>query len=322
MKGPVLLVPGFTMVAESFNPPTVETGLVQYLSAKGFDVWLLDYRASPAVPAVWTSFTLDDIARRDYPAAVRVVYERTGGKKVQIVAHCVGSVSLFMSLLDGQLEGWVRSVVCSQSTAYFEMARFTEAKSGAYLAALLKYLGVRHISASFDPRAWDDWLVDQILKLYPTHERCNNPVCRRILFIFHEIYRHEQLNAETHDALWLWFGTSSIAALRHLTLMVRTGYVVDAEGQDVYLCHDDPDRHQRQLRRLRLPISFMHGELNHAFLPGSTLNTYRRLRAVNGRRWYRWKRFKGYAHFDCFAGRSAAGYVFPWIVKQLENPPR
>src|SRR5439155_22560374 len=113
LRGPVLLVPGFTTTASSFDTPTVETSLVGYLWREGFDVWLLDYRASPAFLAAWKPFTIDDIALRDYPAAVRAVHKETG-QKVQIVAHCVGSISLFMSLLEGQVQEHVTSVVASQ----------------------------------------------------------------------------------------------------------------------------------------------------------------------------------------------------------------
>jgi hypothetical protein len=97
----VLLVPGFTTVADSFDTPTVEENLVQFLCAKGFDVWLLDYRASPALEPAWTQFTIDDIARHDYPTAVQAVCKATGVPQIQIVAHCVGSISLFMSRLAG-----------------------------------------------------------------------------------------------------------------------------------------------------------------------------------------------------------------------------
>ncbi len=320
-EGPVMLVPGFGITAASFDTPTVETNLVRYLCERHFDVWLLDYRGSPAVPAAWTSFSIDDIARRDYPAAVQKVLECTNRNQVKIVAHCFGSVSLFMSLLDGQLEDLVHSVVASQIAAHPVAALATKVKSGLYLPTLLQLLGVRDVSASFNPRAWWDWIFDHLLKLYPTRERCNNPICRRLLFFFHEIYRHEQLNTETHDALWQWVGVSSMDALKHLSLIVRTGHVVDAEGQDLYLRHDDPDRHREQLRRLALPISFMHGKLNHVFPPEATILTREALSKVNDPRWYRREEFPGYNHFDCFVGRSAARDVFPWILTQLRDPP-
>jgi cholesterol oxidase len=310
--GPVMLVPGFTTVASSFDTPTVDKNLVQFLCEHGWDVWLFDYRASPAFPPAWTAFTIDDIARRDYPAGVQEVLSRTGAAQVQIVAHCVGSISLFMSLLDGRLDGLVRSVVSSQVAAHIVAAKATEVKSGAFLAAVIRRFGVQQISASFDARRWGDWLTDQVLKLYPTHERCNNPVCRRLLFIFHEIYRHEQLNSETHDAVYEWFGTSSMDALQHLSLIVRTGHIVDAEGQDVYLRHLD---------RLRLPISFMHGALNRVFPPEATRLTFDALCNAFGARRYRRKEFEGYNHMDCFIGRTAWRDVYPWILEQLENPP-
>jgi cholesterol oxidase len=318
-RGPVLLVPGFTTVAASFDTPTVNRNLVQFLCDAGFDVWLLDYRASPAFEPAWSAFTIDDIARRDYPAAVRAVCKATGSPQVQIVAHCVGSISLFMSLLDGQLDGLVRSVVASQVSAHVKVARFTEAKSGLYLGSLLRLLGVTHISASFNPRKWSDWSIDQILKLYPTKERCNNPVCRRLLFMFHEIYRHKNLNSETHDAIHEWFGVSSMSALKHLALMVRTGHVVDAEGLDVYLHCEDPIRYRASLDRLCLPISFMYGKHNRAFLPAATQTLYEELRELHGQHLYDWKEFKDYGHFDCFIGRDADQVVFRWIHDQLER---
>jgi len=316
-RGPVLLVPGFTTVAASFDTPTVRRNLVQFLRDEGFDVWLLDYRASPAFEPAWSQFTIDDIARRDYPQAVRKVCEVTKSRQIQIVAHCVGSISLFMSLLSGELDGLVRSVVASQVSAYVRVARFTEAKAGLYLGSLLRFLGVKHISASFNPRRWSDWTIDQFLKLYPTKERCSNPVCRRLLFIFHEIYRHTNLNSETHDAIYEWFGVSSMSALKHLSLMVRTGHVVDAEGQEVYLHCDDPVRHEASLDRLEIPISFMYGKHNGAFLPTATRTLYEELCGRYGPDRYEWREFEDYGHFDCFIGREADQIIFPWIRDQL-----
>jgi cholesterol oxidase len=113
-----------------------------------------------------------------------------------------------------------------------------------------------------------------------------------------------------------------MAALRHLSLMVRTGYVVDAEGQDVYLRYDDPARHRQQLKRLKLPISFMYGARNRGFLPEATQTIYEELCRANGPEWYRWQPFDEYGHLDCFIGKNTAQDIFPWIVRQLQNPPQ
>ena len=111
-KGPVMMSPGFGVSTMSFSTDTIDTNLPEYLYANGYDVWLFDYRASPDLPSAATLFSLDDIARKDYPAAVAKVREVSGASSVQMVAHCVGSMTFLMAMMAG-LEG-VRSAICSQ----------------------------------------------------------------------------------------------------------------------------------------------------------------------------------------------------------------
>ena len=69
-KGPLVLAPGYGNAARAFAIDTVPKNWVQYLGEHGYDVWLLDYRASPDLPSSFTQFTVDDIAMRDWPAAI------------------------------------------------------------------------------------------------------------------------------------------------------------------------------------------------------------------------------------------------------------
>ena len=69
-KGPLVLAPGYGNAARAFTVDTVPKNWVQYLGEHGWDVWLFDYRASPDLPSSYTQFTVDDIALRDWPAAV------------------------------------------------------------------------------------------------------------------------------------------------------------------------------------------------------------------------------------------------------------
>jgi cholesterol oxidase len=310
-KGPVLLSPGFGVAASSFRTDTVRTNLVDYLCANRYDVWLLDYRASPAYPEAREPFTIDDIARRDYPAVVRKILACTGKTDIQAIVHCVGSLSFFMSLLSDSLpRGCVRSVIASQLGAHPITPAWNELKVALRLSTLLRLFGVTTMTTHFNPRRWSDWTIDEILRLYPTRERCNNPVCRRILFIFGESYRHAQLNTETHDAIGRWFGDLNLRAMGHLSRMVRAGHVVDAEGQNVYLPH---------VRRLALPISFMHGTLNQEFLPQSTQETFQWLCRHNDPGLYRRQCFAGYGHMDCFVGKRAAADIYGWIRCELDR---
>ena len=69
-KGPVLLSHGLGVSSLIFTIDTIDTNLVEYLFAQGYDIWLLDFRASIRLPAARSMFTGDDIAKYDYPAAV------------------------------------------------------------------------------------------------------------------------------------------------------------------------------------------------------------------------------------------------------------
>src|SRR4051812_19710670 len=50
-KGPVILAHAFGTSSLLYLIDTIETNLTEYLVAHGYDVWVLDYRASAALPA-------------------------------------------------------------------------------------------------------------------------------------------------------------------------------------------------------------------------------------------------------------------------------
>src|SRR6478609_252891 len=82
-KGPLVLAPGYGNAARAFAIDTVAQNWVGYLGEHGYDVWLFDYRASPDLPASFTQFTVDDIALRDWPAAIETVRRESGQNTVQ-----------------------------------------------------------------------------------------------------------------------------------------------------------------------------------------------------------------------------------------------
>lgn len=318
-RGPVILSPGFGMSSLCFAIPTIETNLLEHLYAHRYDVWLFDYRASPDLPTAGMAFTVDDIARRDYPAAVRHVLAESAPPdgKVQLVVHCVGSLSLLMALCAGELPGKIRSVVCSQLGLHPVAPPLNQLKAGLYMATLLHAAGLRRLDSDYDERRWGHWLLDRLLRFYPSRERCNNPVCRRIFFILGESFRHAQLNTATHEAIRDMFGVTSLRALRHLARMLREQRAVDGQGDDLYLPHLD---------RLGIPILFLHGALNEEFSPGGTCRTVQALRALEGQRpgaaggsRYEYELIAGYGHLDCIIGRRAARDVFPLITAHLDR---
>ena len=314
-RGPVILAPGFTVKASSFAIDTVETNLVEFLCANHYDVWLFDYRASPDSGSPIKPFNIDDIASVDWPAAVKHVLDITGAPGVQVMAHCVGSMSLLMALLKGM--SGVRSVISSALTlnpvtnwlSYLkvdlDVVRLMEASS------LFEH-GFNVIPGQPGVDTMFDHTVDVVAWNIPVPEgeQCKNPVCRRIFSIFGPSYTHAQLNEATHNAMMDMFGLIAIPPFEQLALIMQREQVVDAQGGDSY-CRPE------QLARLALPISFITGALNQIFDPETIARTQQWLSRVNGPQHYDMHVFEDYAHMDMFIGRNAARDVFPHLLDRL-----
>lgn len=310
-KGPVILSHGVGVSSLIFRIDTIQTNLVEYLTACGFDVWALDYRASTEVPASRFPSTADDVARYDYPAAVAKVCKVTGAESVQVVAHCYGSISFCMAMLRGLPR--VRAAVCSQVALHPIGPSLTRLKCGLYIPDVLHKLGVKSLSAYVDAHAdWAARLYDTMLKLYPVPaaQRCSSAVCHRITFMYSEAYEHARLNEATHGALHELFGMTNMKAFEHLARLVRAQRLVTAKGRDAYMPNLD---------RLRIPITFIHGAQNRCFVPESTHQSWLLLRSANGAEGYDRVVLPRYGHSDSIFGKDAAIDVYPHIARALEK---
>lgn len=311
VKGPVMLSHGLGVSSKIFSLDTIQTNLLEYLYAYGYDVWLLDYRISTELPTSNQQWTADVIAKYDYPAAINYIRETTGAESIQVVAHCYGSITFMMSMLSG-LQG-VRSAVCSQIATHIKVPLMTKIKTGIYMPTFLKKLGISSLTAYVDSNAdWEDRLFNKLLKLYPKEleEYCKNPVCHRITFMYGPLYEHDKLNTLTHNTLHETFGIANIEALQHLALMVREGKIVDQRGENTYIAN---------INRLAIPITFIHGEENKCFLPESTKYTFRLLKERFSNTQYRYHLIPNYGHIDCIFGKNAANDVYPYILEHLEG---
>ncbi|MDX1494728.1 MAG: GMC oxidoreductase [Longimicrobiales bacterium] len=361
LKGPVILAPGFGTSTIAFTISTNDRNgqrrsFADYLVSEGYDVWLFDYRASELSSASGTQFTLDDIAAYDWPAAVEAVLrirqeeDRQDGRaltrSVQILGHCVGSLSLLMSLLAGHLHGGVRSVVCSQSLTHIDQPLVNRVKARLRLASLLHLIGGwPTYNPDFDVRSsWMSRMIDVPLRLMPW-ERCRNPVCRRIQFLYGSVNKHEQLNAATHDAMHEMFNEANKTTFEHLSDMILAGHLVSADGQEAYIT-------PQGAARMRLPIGLLQGEANPIFRPRGLEWSYRWLTETpppdalpHGLTWgtsaadadgglVRKIVLRGrkvgedrtspdrYGHMDCFIGRDCWSETFPEILDELQRGDR
>lgn len=311
-KGPVILSHGLGVSSTIFSTDTLDTNLLEYLVAHGYDVWLLDYRVSIELPSSQHPATADEVAKYDYPAAVTKVLEVTGKASVQMVVHCFGATTWTMSMLGGHLEN-VRSAVVSQVSTHIKVPLLSKIKTGLYVPELLDRLGVDSLTAYIDKESnWQEKLLDKALKFYPIQkeEQCKNPVCRRVTFLYGHLYEHDQLNGITHDNLHELYGVANMRSLEHLATMTRQGHIVDADGNDCYLPH---------LERMSLPITFIVGDENECFVPESLNKTYQVLRDKNGAALYNIHQIPDYGHIDCIHGKDAYKDVYPHILAHLEE---
>ena len=176
-------------------------------------------------------------------------------------------------------------------------------------------MGIDSLTARSDKSAkWYERLFDEALKLQPVEweERNTDPVHQRITFLYGTLYELDQLNEATFRSLHEMFGVATISAFEHLTLLIRKGKLVKADGTDGYLTDVG-------IERLNLPITFIHGEENACFEPESTKKTIRMLRERFRRSQYRRHEIPNYGHIDCIFGRNAHRDVFPHILSHLEE---
>ncbi len=316
-RGPLVLAPGFSVRASSFATPTVDENLTESLVAQGYDVWLFDYRASADAGNDTEhppEFTIDDIARYDWPAAVAKIRAVTGVDSVQALAHCVGSMSLLM----GIGAGWVthvRSLISSQLTLHPVTDWLNYMKSDLGVAGMLGEISLLDGHMDFVSQGTEtDYEIDAVAYQIPVPEgqECKSPTCRRVFGVFGPSWDHRQLGHDTHLALGSMFSRVSLSPFKQLQTIMRKGLAVNADGQSVYT--DD-----NAACRLAMPITFLSGATNQIFYPESGQRTRVWLSEHNGNSLYRQRIIPDYGHMDLFIGRNAHRDVTPWILEELER---
>lgn len=313
-KGPVIFAHGLGVSSKIFSIDTIETNLLEYMVAAGYDCWLLDFRASTDLEHAQERWTGDEVATLDYPAAVDVVRQITGKPSVQMMAHCFGSTTFFMAMLAG-LNG-VRSAVCSQIATDVIIPWWPQ-RLLAHLRtpSLLDAFGIDAVNARATEKDSPlakllDWLIRFVIP-FQREERTRNATSNRITALYGQLYEIEQLNNLTmQSGLPEMFGVANIDAFKQLARIARKKIIVDKDGHDVYLPN---------IERLAIPIHFIHGAENACFRPRSTQLTYERLCKANGAHLYSRSVIPGYGHIDCIFGKRAAHDVFHHIRDHFDK---
>jgi cholesterol oxidase len=308
-----------------FRAKTPQQNFTEFLRDNGYDVWLLDYRASDRLKASLGQFTLDDLASSDFPDAIRQV-SKEARQPVQVIAHCVGSISVLLSLLSGKLAGCgVHSIVLSQAFAFIDQPWVNRLKAKLHLAEVLRFLGLRPIlTADFDLRSsLAVRLLDRLLYFYPSRERCKSGVCRRLLLIYGEANRHAQLDPVTHEMIYDMVDRGNLTTLAQLEKMAARRHIVDAAGKNAYLKPENGEKN------VNVPITLLQGERNNLFRRSGAHKTLAWLHEhggfgskKNNQEKFVLLELPDYGHMDVFIGKDSARDVYPKILEALRRMER
>ncbi|MFZ1411814.1 MAG: hypothetical protein WAS07_10175 [Micropruina sp.] len=313
-KGPILLVHGSGVRAEIFRPPIART-FVDALLDDGWDVWLLNWRASIDLdPVPWT---LDDAAAYDHPVAVKYVAEATGSPTMKAVIHCQGSTSFAMSAAAG-LVPEVTTILSNAVSLHPTLPAFSKAKM-RWLRPL-----VQGIAPYLDP-SWGDNPDTGFAKVARTvvnltHPECNNPVCKLVSFTYGSgrpaLWSHENLTEETHEWLRGEFGQVPMSFFAQMDASVRAGHLVSVSNRPGLPATYGVEPIQTDARWV-----LFSGENNRCFLPQSQQRTFDYLESQAPGR-HALHVLKNYGHLDVFLGKRSAVDVFPLMLKELNHPER
>lgn len=308
-REPVLLVHGAGVRAEIFRPPTRRT-IVDALIDDGWDVWLLNWRASIDLdPVPWT---LDDAAAWDHPAAVEYVVRATRSPEMKAIIHCQGSTSFAMAATAGLLPQ-VTTIVSNAVSLHPVIPPFS----------VFKIRRLRPLIQSFTPYlnpAWGDepdtpfaHATRAVVNL--THRECRNDVCRQVSFTYGSgrpaLWSHANLDRDTHEWIRGEFSKVPMSFFAQMDASVRAGHLVSVSRRDGL-----PSEYGVAPPRTHARWVLFAGRDNRCFLPESQERTFSWLDAHEPGR-HALHVVPGYGHLDVFLGRNAARDVFPAMLAEL-----
>ncbi len=287
--------------------------IVDYLLDLGYDVWVESWRASIDLPA--NSYTLDQAARFDHPAAVATVLAATGAESLRAVVHCQGSISFMMAAAAGLLPAnTVSHVVSSAISLFFDVPAATWVKQRAVLP-LVKVLGtggdpqwgIRSQTPAAAALAW----------LSRRAERpCGNGPCQLANYLFGSGWDVLLRHANVDDAVHAWsareLGYTPFSLIEQVADSCRYGHIVPSAGAEP----GTPASYLRKVAKTDTRFTLIAGDHNRMFKPIGQKQACEFLRQCGLHADF--VALPGYGHLDTFWGANAATEVFPIVRDGLE----
>ncbi|QUQ71596.1 alpha/beta hydrolase [Kutzneria sp. CA-103260] len=309
----VLLVHGLTSSMDMFVMPE-HRNLVTHLLDNGFgEVWALDSRMSNRLPYNKSAhrFTLDDLARHDYPAALTELRRHVGGRRIHVVAHCLGSVSFLMSLFGGSI-GDIASMVCNSVGLTPRVPLWSTVRLVAGPDVIEYGLNQPYLDPQWSsgPAFTTGWAVSKLMSVL--HPECAVPACHMLSAMWGSgwpaMYEHRNLLPVTHQRIGDICQASGVNYDRHVRKMIFAGHAV---------AYDTGEDYTADLGSVTTPLLLLTGTHNRVFIDSQQVFHRRLEEAAPGR--HELRALPGYGHLDPFIGRHVDLEVFPHIVDFLKR---
>jgi pimeloyl-ACP methyl ester carboxylesterase len=315
----VLLVHGLTSSSDLFIMPE-QHNLVSYLLDNGFtDVWALDFRMSCRFPydPETHSYTLDDIAAWDHPAALAELRRHIGDRRVHVVAHCLGSLSFMMSLFAGLLPD-IASVTCNSVALTPHVPAWSRVKLQLGPPVFQYLAGISSLDPRFaaSPVLTRDWALARLVDL--AHRECDVSACHMLSFMWGSghpaMYEHDNLLPVTHQRMADLCSSCGLNYFRHVAKMVRAGHAVKYDSRR----HPDlPGDYLAGADKVTTPVLLLTGDHNRVFTD-SNIVCYQLLSKIAPGR-HELEILPGYGHLDPIVGKDSHLDVFPRILQFLKG---
>jgi cholesterol oxidase len=349
-KNPVMMIHGYSASGASFTHDTIHNNLAKSLWENGRDVWILDMRTSPGLPTARYPWSFEDVAGADIPAAIdHICRYYADGRKVDVLAHCMGAVMFSMGALNPEyiiqsgaanlyfkeplsadqkksfFKNRVRSVIFSQVTP--TMVFSPDNKLRAYLMQYLKELMPNDYQ--FRPEhapTLGDQLLDRLLYSLPYPRRefdIENPpwppwkrtpftrTRHRMDALYGRDFNLDQVDENVLRHIDDFFGPLSIDTVAQTIHFARLNTIATKDGRNLFLT--DKNR-----GNWCFPTCSFNGEdngLSDIATAERTEQVFRYAFAAS----YIKIRNQGYGHQDSLIGKRACEDIFPRLIDFLDK---
>jgi pimeloyl-ACP methyl ester carboxylesterase len=340
----VLLLHGAGANSDTFLLP--RGGIARYLTARGWDVWILDWRGSQrvlaeleraplggSIPAERRLFTLDHVAESDIPRALARIRSVIGERvSLGVLGFCAAGSALAMSVARGALERFG-----VERVTLVALGLFCETPWDGWMKAedfiLERVLAEEPTLRSVDPHAlrWPAFL-ERAYELWPWLPDGTRPLqrlFRRLTFMYGEPYARARIHPSLSDATLLeLFGPLHLGLYLHAGQLVRRGYAAR---------FDEPDIVGRRLESAGTEHN-LEGDLRSTHFKNKRVTL---LTGAENQLWHRdsidrmhdwllahacFRReprhqkhvLRDYAHLDLFLGADAETEVYPLIAAAFD----